>query len=230
MKLMLFLIFTASVLLGQQRQVSVPVIQTPENSPAACSGEISFSYDPHSEFPNALEQHITCLNESHRNILALGIRVSVSSSNGIEFERSYDQDYVFSPNGVVAGQSVRFDELFPAFRDSSGKEKIPVAGKGSVSTEFVEFADGTIWGNRDTAKVLLDNRRRAIKTMKTLDDIYHSKGRDGFTSSLNRESDLQTIRHLQNLLEESGGNIEVVVGEMEKFLTLASSRPGANQR
>jgi hypothetical protein len=94
-----------------------------------------------------------------------------------------------------------------------------------VTTTFVQFADGSTWGDDADGKRLIAERQVDLDQLIKLAQLHDSAGKEEFASALMKEEsgEFPVIWHLKHTYEETG-DTEAVMKEINLMLQHAKSR------
>ena len=123
-------------------------------------------------------------NNSSKGVLALVAVTDVTGVSGQIIPITSRGDLVFKVNAIGPGQDRGI-----GFIDSSELAPAPPNPDGSVHAEgavlFVQFEDGSTWGDPRAAKEMIAVRSEKLAFLKHLVEIYDASGDAAFTSALN---------------------------------------------
>jgi hypothetical protein len=116
-------------------------------------------------------------NNSSKGILLMFSIVKTTDDQGRVLPCEGRMDYAFK-SGILAPQEERF--ACPIDVSDPGAKITEMAG----AVLFVQFEDGTTWGNPDVAKNLLAARPQKLEFLKRLVQAYYESGQDAFDAVL----------------------------------------------
>jgi len=119
-------------------------------------------------------------NNSSEGILAMVAVVSATDEHGKVKRCHSNMDYAFK-SGVLAPKEARFSCVLTDLYAEGAKAKI-TSVEGAV--RFVQFDDGTTWGDPDAGKALLAQRQQKLAFLQKLVETYYESGEDAFTALL----------------------------------------------
>jgi hypothetical protein len=123
------------------------------------------------------QPYVVIHNNSIKGVLALSAVVKTTDASGQVVPGFTRQDYVFK-SGVIASQGDR--QIAPlAFEPET---KIDHA-EGVVL--FVQFEDGSTWGDLEAGKQIFAARPQRLAFLKHLVEVYYDGGETSFTAALN---------------------------------------------
>jgi hypothetical protein len=150
-------------------------------------------------YPEDPQPAVFAHNNSSKGVLALVAVVNFKDSTGQSFPLTTNQDYAFKI-GVLKSHDERGiapvdipniktisnegGSIVQEVEDRPDPLKIKQAvGNGAVL--FVQFEDGTTWGDAGAGKQLLDSRPKRLAFLKRLVELYYQSGQDAFDAALN---------------------------------------------
>ena len=116
-------------------------------------------------------------NNSNKAILAMVAEVRATDEKGNRVPCMSSMDYAFKA-GVLSPQEERFACLMDAADE--GAKVISVEG----AVLFVQFDDGTTWGDPAAGRELLAARPQKLAFLKNLVETYYEKGEAAFATLL----------------------------------------------
>jgi|KBSMisStaDraftv2_1062788.scaffolds.fasta_scaffold30690_2 hypothetical protein len=76
--------------------------------------------------------------------------------------------------------------------------------KATAKVEFVQFEDGSVWGNKNSAIDAFDTRARRLHFLNVLEQTYNEGGEQNFLDKLSTTSDVFLIDLLKSACQEKG--------------------------
>ena len=123
--------------------------------------------------------YIHAKSNSPKGVLALVAFITFSYEKGQVVPLTANQDYAFKLEPLKLGEE---RDIAPAYLDPEPGAKITEA-VGQVL--FVQYEDGSTWGNLEAAKRLLGSRPQKLAFLKHLVETYYESGQDAFDAILN---------------------------------------------
>ena len=150
-------------------------------------------------YPSDPDPYVFAQNKSRKGVLAIVAAASFKDKAGQDYPVRTEQDYAFK-FGVLKSHDQRgvAPVYIPNIKTISSEHgstvqeiddppdpvKIKQAvGDGAVL--FVQFNDGTTWGDSGVARRLLDSRAQRLAFLKRLVETYYASGEAAFDSVLN---------------------------------------------
>jgi hypothetical protein len=174
--------------------------QSDKGSPIQISGYMILGYDRTNRFPFSYEQSTSVKNVSTKSILLMIVHLEASSGPG--HDEKYSQEYFFgdalAPGQVEAnhdpkqrfGAAVVNGEPLPYKRDPH-----PIA---QARAEFVQFSDGSTWGDADSAEGVFETRRKTLEELDLLEHLYEQAGESAFLEEFAQADDfLDVLRQMK---------------------------------
>ena len=159
------LLLTPALAFGQKFQDV-----TPKGGPLSLSAAID---------PTDHQPYITAHNNSGKGVLALSAVFESTDVKGETMPGVTRQDYAFE-KGVMGPKEER--GIAPLMRPEE-TVKIDHA-EGAVL--FVQFEDGSIWGDSEAGKQILSTRPQRLEFLKHLVETYYTGGEAAFNTVLNQ--------------------------------------------
>ncbi len=213
-----------------------------DRSPADCS----FSYSgtvtllEHVGLDNTYEGYagdLVVQNNSGKAVVAVVTTVLVHYSNGLNATQEDTEENFWAPTADLPGQE--FTIPLGAVRPDALMEK-PVSGRTAESVglrpqspsvevipRWVQFADGSSWGDKENPQVqeTLERRRKDIDTMRRLANVYDTQGPEAFAREVGQLQPGTYAYYLRALLEKQG-NPQLVIEKLRMRLQVADMRMG----
>ena len=148
-------------------------------------------------------------NNSNKGILAMVAIVRTTDENGRVVPCDSYMDYAFK-SGVLAPKEERFACLMEPADEGA---KVTNA-EGAVL--FVQFDDGTIWGDPNAGKELLAARPPKLAFLQKLVETYYQSGEDAFTALLNEGTNGSPEDVLAACLKSDSKHEKIATTELAK--------------
>ena len=123
------------------------------------------------------DSYVIAHNNSAKGVLAIVAFMNFKDATGQGFPLTTRQDYAFK-FGALKSHEQR--GVAPVNLDSGLKI---TEGIGAVI--WVQFEDGTTWGDAGVGKQLLDSRPKRLAFLTRLVDLYYESGQGAFDAALN---------------------------------------------
>jgi hypothetical protein len=185
---------TPSLLQGQQQSVPITDVSPPE-TPLSVAGNVILITDYSQELPYSTRTDIVITNRSEKPLVFTMVRTEISGVGRANGEEYYVTDHFF------------YDEFAPHATDTStstsghtgprNRVDEPHTLAASGKAVFVQFADGSTWGDLKAAREPLCQRERAWRTFRNLRNIYNTSGVETFEAEFTKFTDLIPLRALQ---------------------------------
>jgi hypothetical protein len=175
-----------------------------KGSPIQISGYMALRYDSGNRFPFSYEQSTSVKNVSSKDILLMIVHLEATSGPGQD--ETYSQEYFFGDTLGPGQVEVSHDPERRYRTEVNGKplpyrrDRHPAA---QAHTEFVQFSDGSTWGDGDFAKDVFETRRKTLEELDLLEHLYEQAGESAFLDEFARADDsLNVIRQIKDRCTE----------------------------
>ena len=184
---------------------------SPADCPISITGKISFDGTPHP--PVTLIAH----NHSTKEILALVAMFDVTSPDGSPMAVALEHEYFFRETTETAGGStfaIVNDHIdFPVYTSEyiltpDGRRfpvKYPPPHAPEVKVGFVQFEDGSIWGDKRLGQTMIAERPIMMAYLQNLLKRYSSGGEAAVKATLAEEisSNSPSLHALAHVLRQA---------------------------
>jgi hypothetical protein len=160
----------------------------------------------------SIDTELSVTNNAPKPILLLVIKVDTRGVSKIDLHTTSERDLFFKSDITQANATDRLELHTGPFGEPQApvEKSITQESKVLVKVTFVQFADGTTWGEPAAGRSALDERQAIWAELKRLMDIYHAQGEERFVSALKIQSQLSAIQYLQHLYSISSNPNEVL--------------------
>lgn len=148
-------------------------------------------------------------NLSRKGISAWSASVVTTGVGGPELNLKESHDYFFTGDVLapketegVSQQScpIRlFLEVPNGESSTDTADNTAPAPTASVRVEFVQFSDGSIWGDRDEAADVQQVRRETLHKLESLQEVYSGQGEKAFMDALAQSTALPCFERIKVL-------------------------------
>jgi len=193
---------------------------SPSDCPISVKGTVSFSGAQGGRVPASIVAH----NRSSKEVLALVATVDMTRPNGepipyvLEHEYFFREDHVTGAGADFEIASGHFDVpvvVSEYVRTPDGKKfpglKYPPPHPPEVKLVFVQFEDGSSWGDEKAGQAMIAERPTVMAYLKKLLSASDESGDVGVTSVLKWEPSektspsLRAIRHVLQQTKDQAG-------------------------
>jgi len=208
-----------------QKEVRIPAAEVHQvGAPVRIRGEVTAKDQQSENTPYTFEGDLYLTNESTKPILLLIMQLDVISPFKISLNYTEVQDYFFESSIPQPGSTVKLHRVLGAFGEPKGPyETFPVESSAHARVVFVQFVDGSSWGDFAAAKKALRDRQLSLHQLEILREESKKEGQKEFAEALSQPTNLQPISQLQDLFHE-GGVLAPVVAKVNGMLDNASAR------
>lgn len=169
----------------------------------------------------------TARNISSKPILASVETLRVHYANGSDAEAGFEDDTYFHPVPVMPGEDIEFASGPPIAdtRPLTTHDSRPASCE--VIVRWVQFVDGTSFGDAAYAEHLFGLRAVILKELKRLHAVYQGDGLEQFSTQLQQRTNNAAdgyVGHLRILQSRTGP--QAALDALEMHLDTAESRSG----
>src|SRR5262249_50329656 len=147
-----------------------------------------------------LEESINAKNVSSQDIVLLITEVDITGPPSISQHQTFQSDSFFSENDLGPNASEPLSAR-PMRYGPSRKHKTDRTPNAKGKAVFIQFADGSDWGDPMAAAVISRQRFQTYNKIKSLLETYKGRGERPFLAELMQPSDLQLIQELQGMCQ-----------------------------
>jgi hypothetical protein len=188
-------------------------------SPITLSGEVVFTDAQTSPTPYSFQATASATNVSGRDILLVVVSFEVTGTHKFDLLETDQQDYFFSPHPLRPGAAQEFDPFSARYGPSAGRtDPEQTEPQATARLEFVQFADGSIWGDADSAEQTMEFRKETLTELNMLQKVYRSGGGQAFTEELSKPSILPAINALKDVCSEKKNDSGCLVDAMTRVI------------
>jgi len=173
-------------------QIRIPLEDVSDHrSPLRVSGQVFFQDDPSQAIRFTFRVEASITNVSNKDVVLSVIHFEASGVNapGFDFRRSDERFFGLGDllaGGVesISGPTSRFGT--PKVNGQPVSEEVdpdtvPVA---TAEVTFVQFVDGSIWGDADVGRQLILERINTLKELNRLEQVLYEQGAEIFIHEL----------------------------------------------
>jgi len=183
---------------------------SPKNSPIRVTGRVMFSENNPKAGHYSYSVNASASNVSDRSILLMIIDFQANGRSGWGYHHISSRDYFFEPNLLKPEAVENVDQPLLSYGLTSTDDKTDMEGdtrlepKAIAKVEFVQFEDGSMWGNKNSAIDALDTRTRTLHFLNVLEQTYIETGEQKFLDKLSTTTDVFLIDLLKSACQEKG--------------------------
>jgi hypothetical protein len=201
------------------------------HSPVHVTGYVTFSDDPSKITRFSYRVDALARNVSNKKVMLLCIHFRTDGGSISGLDHPYKKDYFFSKDGLVPGlaevvhsQLLSFGESIVNGIPEHVADPFALKPEATAKIEFVQFTDGSTWGDPDAGEDVLKVRRDTIDELRVLDYTYEESGAQSFRDELSKEMFLPTINVLKNMCEDRSDYTQCVLDKVQEILNIAGNR------
>ena len=194
----------------------IPLVIETQAAPVVLQGTLTLPADPSESVRYSYHTHLSATNESGKSILLLIVSIDIEGQGILTDIR----DYFFARALFEPNAKEEFDRFATPFPTSNvvnqGNPEIP---KATARVVFVQFADGSSWGDRnDNAQNTLRDRWLSWQKLRSLKQTYDTLGKDAFVGELTKPTLLVDVGGLQSFYDNKEDNLEATINRLTKML------------
>jgi hypothetical protein len=206
---------------GTEPQIRV-IDKSPATSPVTVSGIVTPPIEPGAS-PLPCKAKLSFRNVSRKPIVVSVVNLHVEGECNSGWILTHEEDYFFSDHQFEPGAALTLEPtqrgLQPE-RVANDPERTPEA---TAAVRFVQFADGSTWGDQDEGERVLIMRQEHLRNLNELWQVYQTGGDPEFETALMKPSTDDAVSILQAMYRERK-NLRIVTDKLEKMLASAESR------
>lgn len=206
----IIILLSASIRISAQ-QPTIPIIIAPQSgTPVTLYGTVTAADSRPARFRYSYRVNTSATNVSDKGILLMITQVQVnrevSDDKLATTERSLTKiDDEFFNSSLFGPTATKTSDDFLAPLDGlpADSEAEPAAATAVAKVLFVQFADGSLWGDGKAAEGALRERGLALERLRLLQETYWTMGEQQFLAELLKPSQLVAVRSLQGIYLEN---------------------------
>jgi hypothetical protein len=234
MKIILdIVVFLSVAVFGSVRTSETSLVDASQpGSPVVLSGAVTAHDEIATEWIRfSFRTSISATNVSQKSILLILLKIDMTSANGLGIHHSRSNDYFFTTDVFSPDSSQTIEETIGPVGELQGKTEAQPPGPTAIAeVVFVQFADGSTWGNSSEGKDILQERRATWDRLRFLMRVHQSKSQKDFIDDLMQTSRLPGIGHLQWLYKNNNSDPAIVFKNLADMLHNAELHQSAMTR
>lgn len=128
-------------------------------------------------------------NVSGKPVVALVESLAIEYADGHKSGRKAQYELFFHPDLMKPGDQLSFSQNEPEVALFDKLAVGPVKPKCEVTALWIQFADGSTFGDRRNAESLLAGRRMTLDGLSRLRNVYEQKGPDQFIQEVRKHAE-----------------------------------------
>jgi len=175
------------------------------------------------------EVEASIANESKKPIALFSVRFETEGGPVPGLDYFYQEDSFFTEDTFVPGAS-RIVHLRPLRMKPPLINGVPLTLsvdssaplKATARVEFVQFLDGSKWGDLEAESEMLQHRSDALRYLKGLERIYSGQGEEAFEEALSQPTNFPCMDQLKSTCQQSGNYAECTLQAVRRKLRWAA--------
>ena len=206
--------------------------RSPHRSPIHIDGYVTFK-------DNAIENiryywvHASAKNTSKKGIAAWSASLEAAGGSGPQLNLRESHDFFFTGDVLAPSETEGVsDQSCPirlvlrsgpnGNRYAETADAIARPTNASVRVQFVQFTDGSIWGDRDEAAKVQLERRETLDKVKSLQQVYSEQGERAFIAALAEPTALACFERIKTLCRNENPDTSCARKGIAEMLTIAT--------
>jgi hypothetical protein len=198
-------------------------------SPIQIVGYLIFRDDP------ATNVRVYCVYASARNVStkkisywSVGFETTGGSGPGLNLIQS--NDYFFTGDVFAPGQTAKVPSspislvIRTGNNDSPAETGAPDAATASARIKFVQFIDGSTWGEREYAVHVHQLRRATLDKFESLQHLYSEGGEKAFVDALEEPTGLPFFEQIKSDCQSQNADSVCARQAIQRMLTIAAQQ------
>jgi len=164
-------------------------------TPVRVSGTISFQDDPSQAIRYTYRTEGFLSNVSRKGVLLTVVQFGAGGVNTPWIDFNYIMDRFFGPAVLQAGGLEKIkDAPMPLWEPRVNGKPVPeqvgpeVHPMATAQVTFVQFVDGSTWGDVDVGREFILRRRSTLGELKRLEQVLKAQGVDVFARELSNSA------------------------------------------
>jgi hypothetical protein len=215
---------------GSDRVVRI-IEASPPGSPVGNNGSVTFAEMVSGDrVLSAFSQNWTVKNFSPKSIVALVETLVIQYPSGNRAGPVQEYELFFHPDLLKPGDEVSFSRPARDVTEFGSHGSGPGEPNCTVNVLWVQFADGSTFGDRKYADSLLRKRRATLDGLRRLRDIYLNQGAATFASELRKKVEPTVDSNLDMFVEQLSSaylqtnDVQATYNKLQNWLDTADSR------
>jgi hypothetical protein len=196
--------------------------------PLRIVGYVTFQDNP-AENVRSYWVHASAKNVSMKGISAWSGSIETTGGIGPELNLSESHDFFFTgdviaQNGADGVQSCPTRLVLGVGNGKSSTDTTAPAPTASVRVTFVQFSDGSIWGDSDEAAKAHQLRRETLQKIQSLQQVYSERGEKAFMDALAEPTALPCFERIKTLCENENTDSICARKEIQQMVAIAAQQ------
>jgi hypothetical protein len=214
---------------SQEQQRYELVDTSRQHSPIRIAGYVIFRDNPSKVTRYSYQVGASATNVATKSVVLLCMHFQTSGGSAPGLDNSYRSDYFFGdalpPDGSESVHISPFGFSAPIVNGVPQVETAdpsPSRLTATAQVEFVQFSDGSTWGDREAAADALKARRETLGEFKMLQRIHTEQGEQAFMDALSKPTVLPCVEQVKNTCQNKLTGSTCALGAIRQKLEAAA--------
>jgi hypothetical protein len=208
---------------GSAQPISVQLAdESTPDAPVAIAGTVAVNDEIVGEWLKfSYATDLSAVNISSKGVLAVVIKMHVRGINSTGMGSTLRKDYFFLPRGLEPNTEFSIhgtDGPILERRDRVVARR--TRSKAVAKVAFIQFIDGSTWGDVDEAQGMLEERSLTQKELEFLEQVYTTSGEERFMAEI-MEGPRSSARVYLSDFYSANKDPAAVLAEMRSMLRCA---------
>lgn len=205
--------------------------RSPRRSPIHIDGYVTFQRQYCREHSLLLGTRVG-QNTSKKGIAAWSASLETAGGSGPQPNLRESHDFFFTGDVLAPSETegvreqscpIRLVLVAPnGNRYAETADATPLPTNASVRVQFVQFIDGSIWGDRDEAAKVQLERRETLDKVRSQQQVYSEQGEKAFIIALAEPTALPCFERIKTLYRNENPDTSCARKEIAEMLTITT--------
>jgi hypothetical protein len=214
---------------GEAAEVGQPRYElrsvSPHRTPIHIEGYLTFRDDTAANV-RVYSVHASVKNVSKKNVSYWSVGIETSGSGGPEVNLNHSHEYFFSGDVLAPSESEQLEScpIRLVLRVPNGEppsetaDSIAPALTALAQAKFVQFSDGSRWGDRDNEVEVHRLRQETLHRIESLQQLYSEHGEKAFMDALDEPTGLPCFEQVKDVCRSENTDSSCVRKAFQQML------------
>ncbi|MHB8216532.1 MAG: hypothetical protein ACYDDS_10680 [Candidatus Sulfotelmatobacter sp.] len=197
--------------------------------PIRIEGYLTFRDDPGANV-RVYSVHASVKNISKKKISYWSVGIETTGSGRSELSLNHSHEYFFSGDVLAPSESEELEScpIRLVLRVPNGEspsergESMAPTLTTSAQAKFVQFSDGSRWGDRDDEAEVHRLRQETLHRIESLQELYSEHGEKAFMDALEEPTDLSCFEQVKAVCRSENADSSCVRKAFQQMLMTAA--------